>query len=184
MRTDPWLGKRDARSLPVAPGPEIGVFPMIRFDDWARDAHLERTDVVKMDIEGSQLAALRGMRETLERLRPRLMAVEVDAERMRRAGVTKSSSMKSWSRPAACHPRASSTAVADVTFVAARRQGGNRRTCGESRAMSNAGGRAPRVRCVDGSSACAGLLRQFETGCPRLPAREFRDRAVPETFNA
>ena len=45
MRTDPWLGKRDAGvGSPYAPGPEIGVFPMIRFDDWARDAHLERMD--------------------------------------------------------------------------------------------------------------------------------------------
>lgn len=41
-------------------------------DDFVREAGLDRVGFVKMDIEGSERAALRGARGTLERLRPRL----------------------------------------------------------------------------------------------------------------
>ena len=36
-----------------------------------------RLDVVKLDIEGAEILALRGMRETLRRLKPRLLVIEV-----------------------------------------------------------------------------------------------------------
>ncbi|MEA2286168.1 MAG: hypothetical protein QOJ21_2211, partial [Solirubrobacteraceae bacterium] len=51
--------------------------PMRVFDDWAAEDGLDRLDVVKLDVEGAELLALRGMRETLRRLRPRLVVVEV-----------------------------------------------------------------------------------------------------------
>jgi hypothetical protein len=49
----------------------------VAFDAWAEDALLERLDVVKIDIEGAEILALRGMRESLKTLRPRLVVIEV-----------------------------------------------------------------------------------------------------------
>jgi FkbM family methyltransferase len=42
----------------------------VRLDDYAAERSLHRVDVIKLDIEGAELAALRGMRELLERHRP------------------------------------------------------------------------------------------------------------------
>jgi len=46
--------------------------PLISIDDYARREKLERVDFIKMDIEGYELAALKGARETLARCRPTL----------------------------------------------------------------------------------------------------------------
>jgi hypothetical protein len=46
-------------------------------DAWAQSTGLDRLDIVKIDIEGAEILALRGMRATLRRLRPRLLIVEV-----------------------------------------------------------------------------------------------------------
>jgi hypothetical protein len=46
-------------------------------DAWARTTGLDGLDVVKLDIEGAEILALQGARETLKRLRPRLLAIEV-----------------------------------------------------------------------------------------------------------
>jgi FkbM family methyltransferase len=51
--------------------------PVTTLDAWAAAAGLLRLDVVKLDIEGAEILALRGMLDTLARLRPRLVAVEV-----------------------------------------------------------------------------------------------------------
>lgn len=59
-----------------------------RFDDWARSAGLDRLDVVKIDVEGGELAALRGMENTLRTLRPRLVVVESKESSLERVGVT------------------------------------------------------------------------------------------------
>ena len=44
--------------------------PVVRLDDWLADHQIDRVDFVKMDIEGGELAALRGATQLLER-RPR-----------------------------------------------------------------------------------------------------------------
>ena len=49
-----------------------GSFPFVSIDDYVRDKDL-RVDVIKMDIEGGEGAALDGARETIARFRPRLM---------------------------------------------------------------------------------------------------------------
>jgi FkbM family methyltransferase len=50
--------------------------PVARLDDLAGELGLDRVDVIKMDIEGSEARALEGMRGILERRRPTL-AIEV-----------------------------------------------------------------------------------------------------------
>ena len=85
LRPDPRFGRDDpATRSAFGPGPVIGSFPVVVFDAWAKD--LERLDVVKIDIEGSEVSALIGMRETLARLRPRLVIVEDNEETLARAG--------------------------------------------------------------------------------------------------
>lgn len=52
-------------------------------DAVVRQLGLERVDVIKMDIEGAEVRALRGARETLNRFRPRLaVATEHTADRV------------------------------------------------------------------------------------------------------
>ncbi|HJR46220.1 MAG TPA: FkbM family methyltransferase [Actinomycetota bacterium] len=58
------------------------------FDDWAEAVRLERLDIVKLDVEGSEGAALAGMSRTLRRLRPGLVIVETKEASLRRAGGT------------------------------------------------------------------------------------------------
>jgi FkbM family methyltransferase len=44
---------------------------------WAAAARIERLDLIKLDVEGAELEALRGMAGSLRRLRPRALVVEV-----------------------------------------------------------------------------------------------------------
>ena len=60
---------------------------MITFDTWAAVAQLGRLDLVKLDVEGAELEALRGMAGSLSRLRPRALVVEVKQRVLERAGV-------------------------------------------------------------------------------------------------
>jgi len=78
LRGDPRYGPFDAgvRSQ-FGDGEVIATAPLLTFDGWAAGAGLDRLDVVKVDIEGAEILALRGMRETLRRLRPRVLAIEV-----------------------------------------------------------------------------------------------------------
>jgi FkbM family methyltransferase len=57
---------------------------VVRLDDWARANDLDRLDVVKLDVEGSELAVLRGAAHTITRLRPRAVLVEDKQEDQRR----------------------------------------------------------------------------------------------------
>jgi FkbM family methyltransferase len=78
LRGDPRYGAFDAgvRSQ-FGDGEVIATAPLLTFDGWAAGAALDRLDLVKIDIEGAEILALRGMRETLRRLRPRVLAIEV-----------------------------------------------------------------------------------------------------------
>jgi uncharacterized membrane protein YkvA (DUF1232 family) len=60
--------------------------PVVRFDDWA--TNLARMDVVKIDVEGSELDVLRGMSASLDRLRPRVVAVETYEPHLAAAGTS------------------------------------------------------------------------------------------------
>jgi FkbM family methyltransferase len=85
LRGDPRYGAHDAgvRSQ-FGEGEIVARAPVMAFDAWAERAGLERLDVVKLDIEGAEILALRGMRESLRRLKPRLVAVEVKDVVMKR----------------------------------------------------------------------------------------------------
>ena len=78
LRGDPRYGVHDAgvRSR-FGAGKVVQRAPVTTLDAWAAATGLDRLDVVKLDIEGAEILALRGARETLRRLRPRLLAVEV-----------------------------------------------------------------------------------------------------------
>ncbi len=52
---------------------------LVAIDDWFRKSGLTKIDLVKLDIEGSELAALKGMRRVLEEQRPALI-VEINPE--------------------------------------------------------------------------------------------------------
>jgi FkbM family methyltransferase len=78
LHGDPRYGPHDAgvRSQ-FGDGEVVATAPLTTFDAWATGAGLDRLDVVKIDIEGAEILALRGMRGSLTRLRPRLLAIEV-----------------------------------------------------------------------------------------------------------
>jgi FkbM family methyltransferase len=78
LRGDPRYDQRDAgvRSQ-FGAGGVVARAPVTTFDAWAGRTGLDRLDVVKLDIEGAEILALRGMRESLRRLKPRLLAIEV-----------------------------------------------------------------------------------------------------------
>jgi FkbM family methyltransferase len=77
LRADSRYDDADAgvRSL-YGDGTVVQEVPVVRLDDWAREHQLTRLDVVKLDIEGGELAALSGAAHTLTRLQPRALLVE------------------------------------------------------------------------------------------------------------
>lgn len=68
-------------------GELVASVPLIRFDDWRNENALERLDVVKVDVEGAELGVVRGMRETLRELQPRLLVIEIKEHLSARAGI-------------------------------------------------------------------------------------------------
>jgi FkbM family methyltransferase len=82
---DPRYGDHDAGvRAQLGGGDVVGRVPLTTLDDWAEANALDRLDVVKVDIEGAEILALRGARDTLRRLRPRLLTIEVKDVVMRR----------------------------------------------------------------------------------------------------
>lgn len=77
LRADSRYDAADAgvRSL-YGDGDIVQEVPVVRLDDWAREHDLDRLDVVKLDVEGAEIAALTGAARTLKRLQPRALLVE------------------------------------------------------------------------------------------------------------
>jgi FkbM family methyltransferase len=48
-------------------------------DDWFKTSGLSKIDIIKLDIEGSELAALKGMKEVLQKQKP-VLIVEINPE--------------------------------------------------------------------------------------------------------
>jgi FkbM family methyltransferase len=88
LRADPAYDPADAgvRSL-HGRGTLVQAVAVTSFDLWAAETRLERLDLVKLDVEGSELAVLQGMAGSLRRLRPRALVVEVKQRVLNRAGV-------------------------------------------------------------------------------------------------
>ena len=57
------------------------------FDAWATTTGLSAMHVVKIDVEGAELKALRGMRASITEMRPRLIIVETKKSSLARANV-------------------------------------------------------------------------------------------------
>jgi FkbM family methyltransferase len=62
--------------------------PLMTLDAYCAERGIEKIDAVKMDIQGAEVAALRGFASTLTRLRPAWLLVEFSPEHLRGAGST------------------------------------------------------------------------------------------------
>ncbi len=71
------LGEETAETVEV---------PLTTLDDYREAAGIDQIHAVKMDIQGAEVAALRGFRRTLERIRPRWLMIEFSPEHLRAAG--------------------------------------------------------------------------------------------------
>ncbi|OXM86649.1 FkbM family methyltransferase [Paenibacillus rigui] len=49
------------------------VIQCVKIDDWVRQEGLDRLDLIKLDVEGAEIHALNGARETIQRFRPDLI---------------------------------------------------------------------------------------------------------------
>jgi FkbM family methyltransferase len=59
----------------------------ISLDDWCRDAHVTRWDVMKLDAEGSELAVLQGAQNALAKFLP-IMMIEINGILLKEAGIS------------------------------------------------------------------------------------------------
>lgn len=67
-----WGDNPAGHSVVEQRGPGGESIPLTTIDAVVRQLGLQRLDVIKMDVEGAEVRALRGARETLHRFRPRL----------------------------------------------------------------------------------------------------------------
>lgn len=68
---------------------------LVRLDDYASDQNIERVDIIKIDIEGAEMKALQGARETIARRRP-LVFMELDRDNLERAGCPPDEVLDFW----------------------------------------------------------------------------------------
>jgi FkbM family methyltransferase len=112
---------------PDAGGGERVEVPLVTLDAYCAQAGIARLDVVKMDVQGSEVAALRGFATTLARLRPRALIVEVSPEHLRGAGTSaiellallRAAGYAPWT----CEPRHAAPIADDAAFAAAWEHG-------------------------------------------------------------
>jgi FkbM family methyltransferase len=76
-RVHPSLGDEIAETVEV---------PLITLDDYCAAHGIDHIDAVKLDVQGSEVAALAGFRQTLGRTRPRWLLIELSPEHLRAAG--------------------------------------------------------------------------------------------------
>ena len=69
---------------------------LVRLDDYIQDKNIERVDIIKIDIEGAEIKALNGAKDTLMRLRP-LVLMELDLDNLSRAGYSAQDVLEIWS---------------------------------------------------------------------------------------
>jgi FkbM family methyltransferase len=68
-------------------GEEIGV-PLITLDAYCAQNGVDRLDLLKVDVQGWEVAVLRGARATLARLRPAHLLLEISPAHLRHAGAS------------------------------------------------------------------------------------------------
>lgn len=71
-----------------APGVEAVDVPLTTLDAFCAERGIARIDAVKMDVQGAEVAALRGMSETLRKAPPRWLFLEFEPELLRGAGAS------------------------------------------------------------------------------------------------
>jgi len=59
---------------------------VVTIDDWFKTSELTKIDVIKLDVEGNELAALKGMRAVIEEQRP-LVIVEINPQTLSLSGL-------------------------------------------------------------------------------------------------
>lgn len=83
LRNSSQYGPRDVGSRTMIGDGDVQFeVPVRRFDDWAESVQLQRMDVLKIDVEGSELDVLLGMIDALNRFKPRLVAIEIVDNRL------------------------------------------------------------------------------------------------------
>jgi FkbM family methyltransferase len=68
---------------------------LIRIDDYVEDQGLGRLDIIKIDIEGAEIKALKGAEKTITRFRP-LVLMELDRDNLARAGYEPDEVLDLW----------------------------------------------------------------------------------------
>ena len=89
LRADPAFPEDTTKRSLFIDGPVVADVPVRAFDELVRSGEIELpegVDAVKIDVEGAELRVLAGMRETLERHRPRMVVIETIEGHLNRAG--------------------------------------------------------------------------------------------------
>ena len=89
LRADPALPEDTTKRSLYVDGPVVAEVPVRAFDELVRSGEVDLArgiDAVKIDVEGAEVRVLAGMRETLERHRPRMVVIETIEGHLNRAG--------------------------------------------------------------------------------------------------
>lgn len=93
------MNNSGAASLYTRGGSEVQQFSeaiaLVRLDDYVRDRAITNLDIIKIDIEGAEIRALEGARETIARFRP-LVFMELDRDNLARAGYSADNVLDLW----------------------------------------------------------------------------------------